>query len=128
MTIDISNFYLNLPLPQPEYIQINISNIPEEIINKYNLQEKATETGHGYIEANKGMYGLPQAGLIANKLLKKRLNKHGYRQSRIVPGLWKHDTRPIQFTLVVDDFGVKYVGKEHAIHLQQVLNEHYKLT
>jgi hypothetical protein len=81
-----------------------------------------------YIEANKGMYGIPQAGLIANKLLEKQLNKHGYRQSRIVPGLWKHDTQPIQFTLVVDDFGVKYVGKEHAIHLQQVLNKHYKLT
>jgi CheY-like chemotaxis protein len=53
--------------------------------------------------ATKGMYSLPQAGLIANKLLEKRLNKHGYRQSKLVPGLWKHDTRPIQFILVVDD-------------------------
>jgi hypothetical protein len=48
-----------------------------------------------YIEANKGMNRLPQAGLIANKLLEKQLNKHGYQQSRIVPGLWKHDTQPI---------------------------------
>jgi hypothetical protein len=125
MTMDISNFYLNSPLPRPEYIRINISDITEEIINEYNLREKATEAGHVYNEANKGMYGIPQAGLIANKLLEKRLNKHGYWQSRIVPGLWKHDTQPIQFVLVVDDFGVKYVGKEHAIHLQQVLNEHY---
>jgi len=31
--------------------------------------------------------------------------------------LWKHDTRPIIFSLVVDDFGVKYVGKENAPHL-----------
>ena len=61
-------------------------------------------------EANKGMYGLPQAGLIANQQLKKRLNEHGYHQRKLVPGLWKHDTQPIQFTLVVDDFGVKYVG------------------
>ena len=45
-----------------------------------------------------------------------------------MPGLWKHDWRPIQFTLVVDDFGVKYVGKEHALHLQQTLEEHYKVT
>jgi hypothetical protein len=105
--MDISNFYVSLPLPRPEYIKINISNIPEEIIDKYNLQEKATDTGHVYIKANKGMYGLPQAGLIANKLLEKRLNKHGYPQSRIVMGLWKHKTQPIQFTLVVDDFGVK---------------------
>ena len=57
------------------------------------------------------MYGLPQAGLLANELLEKRLNEAGYRQSKLklVPGLWKHDWRPIQFTLVVDDFGVKYV-------------------
>ncbi len=46
----------------------------------------------------------------------------------MVLGLWKHDTRPIQFTLVVDNFGVKYVGKEHAHHLKNTLEEHYKLT
>ncbi len=56
------------------------------------------------------------------------MNKHGYQQSKLVPGLWKHDTRPIQFTLVVDDFGVKYVGEEHAQHLKNTLEEHYKLT
>ena len=31
-------------------------------------------------------------------------------------------------TLVVDDFGVKYVGKEHALHLKAVLEEHYAIT
>ncbi len=46
----------------------------------------------------------------------------------MVPGLWKHDTQPIQFTLVVNDFGVKYVGEEHAHHLKNTLEEHYKLT
>ena len=74
------------------------------------------------------MYGLPQAGLIANQQLDKQLNKHGYQKSKLVPGLWKHDTQPIQFTLVVDDLGVKYVGKEHAVHLKNMLEEHYKLT
>jgi hypothetical protein len=128
MMMDISNFYLNLPLARPEYIKIKISDIPEEIINKYNLRNKVTESGHVHIEANKGMYGLPQAGLIANELLKKWLNEHGYCQSKLIPGLWTHDTWPIHFTLVVDDFGVKYVGKEHALHLYKVLEAHYKLT
>ena len=50
------------------------------------------------------------------------------RASWYLPGLWKHDTRPIQFTLVVDDFGVKYEGEEHALHLKQALEEHYKVT
>ena len=74
------------------------------------------------------MYSLPQSGLLTNKLLEKGLNKHGYRQSELVPRLWQHDTRPVQFTLVVDDFGLKYVGEEHANHLKQVLEEHYTLT
>ena len=69
------------------------------------------------------MYGLPQAGLLANELLEKRLNKRGYHQSKLVPGLWKHKWRPIQFTLVVDDFGVKYFGKEHALHLKSTLED-----
>jgi hypothetical protein len=128
MTMDISNFYLNSPLPRPEFICIKLSNIPEEIIIEYMLRERATSNGSIYIMATKGMYGLPQAGLIANKLLELRLNKHGYRQSKLVPGLWRHDTHPIQLTLVVDDFGVKYVGKEYALHLKHILKEHYQLT
>ena len=128
MTMDISNFYLNTPLPRPEFIRINLKDIPEEVIIEYNLKQKATSNGSIYIRAKRGMYGLPQAGLLANELLEKRLNKHGYHQSKLVPGLWKHDTRPIQFTLVVDDFGVKYVGEEHAKHLKATLEEHYKLT
>ena len=76
----------------------------------------------------KGMYGLPQAGLLAYELLEKRLNKNGYYQSKLVPGLWKHNTRPITFTLVVNDFGVKYEGIEHAKHLEAVLTQYYEVT
>jgi hypothetical protein len=81
-----------------------------------------------YIRARQGMYGLPQSGLLANKLLEKPLNKHGYKQNKLVPGLWKQDTRSIQFTLVVDDFGVKCISEEHANHLKQALDKYYKLT
>jgi len=63
--------------------------------------------------------------VLANKLLEKRLNRHGTNE---LPGLWRHDTRLIQFTLVVDNFGVKYINKDDAHHLQQVLEEHYKIT
>ena len=57
------------------------------------------------------MYSLPQLGLLANKLLEKRLNKRGYHQSKVVPGIWKHKWHLAQFTLVMEDFGVKYAGK-----------------
>ena len=84
--------------------------MPEEIIIEYKLRDLTTPDGNVYIKATKGMYGLPHAGLLANKQLEKRLNKHGYWhwQSKLVPGLWKHNTRPIHFTLVVNNFGVKY--------------------
>ena len=74
------------------------------------------------------MYGLPQAGILAQQLLKKLFNKHGYHQSTLVLGLWTHEWRPIKFTLVVDDFGVKYTGEEHAKHLMAVLNKDYTIT
>ena len=111
MTMDIANSYLMTLLSCPEYIHVSIKDIPDEIICEYNLQSIVTEDGMIYIEANRGMYGLPQAGLLANKLLEKQLNKHGYHQSKLVPGLWKDEWRPVQFTLVVDHFGVKYAGK-----------------
>ena len=128
MTMDISNFYLMTPLKRPEYIRIKLTDIPQEIIDEYKLMDKATPDGSIHIVASKGMYGLPQSGLLANELLEKRLNKGGYKQSKLVPGLWTHEWRPIQFTLVVDDFGVKYVGKEHAIHLQNTLKRDYAIT
>jgi hypothetical protein len=127
MTMNISNFYLVTPLHCAEFICIILSDIPNEVLEEYKLKEKANKNGNIYIRAKRGMCGLPQAGLLANKLLKKYLNKHGYQQSKLVSGLWKQDTRLIQFTLVVNDFGVKYIGKEHAQHLINELDEHYKL-
>ena len=67
------------------------------------------------------MYGLLESGFLSNEFLEKRLNKHGYHQSNLVPGLRKHITRTIQFTLVEDNFGVKYEGEEQAIHLKKTL-------
>ena len=29
---------------------------------------------------------------------------------------------------MVDDFGVKYMGEEHALHIKQTLEENYKVT
>jgi hypothetical protein len=72
------------------------------------------------------MYGLLQAGILAHRLLKQWLNEHGHPQSKVTLGLWKHALRPISFILCVNNFGVKYVGREHAKHLLQVLNMHYK--
>ena len=103
MTIDIANFYLNTPLTRLEYLKLKMRDIPDEIIKLYNIKEKETKDAVIYVAVKRGMYGLPQAGILAQQLLEKRLNKHGYHQSTLVPGLWTHEWRPIQFTLVVDD-------------------------
>ena len=116
------------PLKIPEYICIQVRDIPDEIITEYKLKEKTDAKGAVYIIANRSIYGLPQYVLLANKLLQKRHIKRRYHQSKLVPGLWKHEWRLVQFTLVIDNFGVKYVGEKHALHLKQTLEENYKVT
>ena len=122
---DISNFYLLTPLTRPEYAKVRLSDIPDEVIEEYNLREKATPDGWVYLKVTKGMYGLPQAGSLGHDLLESRLNKEGYYKSKIVPGLWKHKSRPLQFVLVVDDFGIKYIRDEDLDHLVKTLEKYY---
>ena len=124
LTADIKSFYLETPLDRFEYMKMSLDIIPQEFRDAYGLDAKA-KGGFVYMEIQKGMYGLPQAGILANKLLKKRLAKHGYFEMPHTPGLWKHISRPISFTLVVDDFGIKYVGKQHAQHLLNAIKEEY---
>ena len=73
------------------------------------------------MEIQKGMYGLPQAGRIANDKLKLHLSKFGYGPAPIAPGLWRHQTCPPQFLLVVDDFGIKYERQEGITHILDAL-------
>ena len=109
-----------------EYMKIPIDVFPPATMAQYNLHQH-THNGFVYLEVRKAIYGLPQAGILANQLLRKRLRPFGYYEVAHTPGLWKHVTRPIQFTLTVDDFGIKYDNKEHADHLIQALKTHYKL-
>jgi hypothetical protein len=80
------------------------------------------------MEIRKGMPGLKQAGRIANDQLTAHLAKSGYRPVPRKPSLWTHDHRPIHFALVVDDFGVIYVGKEHTMHFLQAWRTLYSVT
>lgn len=106
------------PLPQPEYMRLPIKLIPDETIQKYNLKE-IEEDGMVYLKIVKGMHGLSQAGKIANELLIKRMRTAGYHPCRFTPGLWRHMWRPVTFTLVVDNFGIKFKGEEHTTHLKK---------
>jgi hypothetical protein len=115
---DLKNFYLGTPLDRPEYV---------EFIDKYRLNAYA-HNGWVYFEITNGVYGLKQAGKLANDLLTTRLEAHGYHQCKTTPGLWRHRWHPVVFVLIVDDFGIEYVERRHADHLLAALKETYQVT
>ena len=78
MTIDIKDFHLNTPMSRYECMPLKLSNHPKNLFQQYNLVFKVTKYGYVYIEIRCGMNGFPQAGLPAQQLLKKRLNKKSY--------------------------------------------------
>ena len=127
MTIDIKDFYLGTPMERFEYVRIPVKYIPPDIMEQYNLAPLVKD-GHVMAEIRKGMYGLPQSGILAYNRLVAHLNNHGYFATANTPGLFRHRTRPVTFTLVVDDFGVKYVGDHHAQHLVDTLKSLYTVT
>ena len=74
-------------MERKEYMRMELKKFPEDVIKHYNLRELATNDGKLYVEISKGIYGLPQAGIIPQELLDDRLGKHGYSQNKYTPGL-----------------------------------------
>ena len=124
-TGDISNMYLGSDLPEAEYVRFKMFLIPSAFIEAYNLQQLATPDGYVYARVNKAWYGLKQAGKIAHDDLVQRLAAGGYKKAALVEGYFYHETRSISFTLVVDDFLIKYVKDEDLAHLRATIDAHY---
>ena len=74
---DIKDFYLNNVLPRSEYVRIPVRTLPQAIIDTYKLEPMIAD-GYVYVEVTKGMYGLPQAGRVANDALLPRLAEAGF--------------------------------------------------
>jgi hypothetical protein len=89
--------------PLKRFAMVRLSDIPDEIIKLYDLNKKATPDSWVYVRVSKGRHGIPQSGSLSHDLLEEHLNKEGYFQSCVVPGLWKNNTQKIQFVVVVDD-------------------------
>ncbi len=116
MCLDIKNFSLTAALEYYEYMKIPLTLFPAWIVEQYDLNKHALH-GFVHLEMRRAVWGLPQASILANKRLHRKLAPFGYHESENTPGIWYHESRPITFTLVVDDFGVKYVCKEVVQHL-----------
>ncbi len=121
-SIDLKNFYLDTPIPDPEYVQIKILDIPDDFIDKYKLTGQDQDEWI-YFKICQGCYGLPKAGILANDLLGSHLEAKGFYEVASTPGLWYHKWQPIQFCLIANHFGVEYVGLEHFNYFLGVLKK-----
>jgi hypothetical protein len=99
-------------------------------MQQYNLKAHVHARGKvdGVVfEITKGIYGLPQAGLVAQTRLNEHLAKHGYFPTRNTPCLYKHVSRGTFFTLIVDDFLVATKSDSDRDHFLDTLRELYKI-
>ena len=62
--LDLKDFYLNMPMEDPEFMTMKLSNLPEGVIQHYNLRSIVDKSGYVFLKISKGMCGLPCAGLI----------------------------------------------------------------
>jgi hypothetical protein len=116
-----------MPMVDPEYVCIKVTDIPKEFILEYDFARKEDHNRWIYFEIQRGYYSLPQAGILANDFLCGCLEKEGYYEAATVPGLWKHKWWPIQFFLIVNIFGVEYVVIKHFNHLLVVLQGYHQV-
>jgi len=110
-TIDIVDYYLGTDMPGPEYLKLYLDGYPPSLLVDLDLTQYAkydsTDRPYMYAAIVKTMPGLPQSGWLSQTRLIDHLGSGGYRQTS-TPMLFRHEERDIDFTLVVDDFGVKY--------------------
>jgi hypothetical protein len=107
--------------------EIPFALFPSWIVEQYNLAKHQKDVWI-YLEMRQAVWGLPQAGILVIKMLRRKLAPFGYYECVKTLGLWKHETRPLTFTLVVDDFGVKYKSKDDVDHLIASIKSTYKVT
>jgi hypothetical protein len=127
MCLDIKKFYLTAALECFEYMKMPLNLFPVWIIKQYDLTKHAKDRWV-HLEMQCAIWGLLQAGVLANKCLCRTLAPFGYYKCVKTPGLWYHEMHPITFTLVVDDFGVKFVDKADVDHLIAIIKTTYTLT
>ena len=108
-------------------MRFNINMVPQELIDLYDLQNKVTEDGWVYCEIHKAIYGLKESGKLASIKLKEFLAIEGYKPCRFTHELYKHKTKTITFSLVVDNFGVRYINKQDTDHPIMTLQKKYTI-
>ena len=127
ITLDLEDFYLFTDLERPEYMRMPIAFIPMSLRVELGM-DHLPDSSSILWEVNKGLYGMPQAGLLAQQELNKLLAANDYIASPTTAGLYTHRTRKIQFVVWVDDFLIKFKrgDRKDINHLLDVLSTKYK--
>jgi hypothetical protein len=71
MTLDLKDFYLMTPMKRYKYFCMKLDLFSQDIIDKYDLTSKVDHNRNVHCKIQRGMYGLPQAGIIAQELLEE---------------------------------------------------------
>lgn len=122
ITADASDFYLGSKLKRPEWMWIPISHMSEQTIEKHDLRQYV-HNKKILFQVNGTIYGHPASGHIAQNDLIEHLKKYDYTSTREVPCLFTHPTSGISFTLVVDDFGIKYTNDDNLKQFLSILQQ-----
>jgi hypothetical protein len=96
--------------------------------SKSNIMVKMVYKRYIHLEMQRAVWGLPQAGILAKKHRRCKLDPFGYYKHVNTLGLWYHESRPISLTLVVDNFGIKYKTKDDINHLIGAIKSTYTVT
>ena len=126
-TVDIVDYFLQSDvMPEAAYMFIHRDQLPPQTLLQFKDQLHFIHD-KVYVRINKGIYGLPQAAKLAQDKLVKHLTSHGYIQTS-TPYLFKHSDRNVFFTVVVDDFAVKYTHDADFEHFTNTLRATYDIT
>ena len=106
-------------------MRIPLKIVKQEIIYAYNLVIPVDNPGWIYMHIEKGMYGLKQSRIIANKELVKHMASFGYHPVQHTPGMWVHDKRNTIISLLVDDFCVHCSSMEDADYFLNAVRSKY---
>ena len=106
-----------------KYMHIPVLQIPVEFLNKHNLYSHIFYR-YIYVEIYKGMYSFQQASKLDNILLKTILVTFSYYETIFISSLLKHAHLPAQFTLVVDNFGIKCIRTFNFQTIPNIASSH----
>ena len=123
-TGDISNMYLMSDLINSEYVKFKVDLIPPRIIQFYKIQHLIHKR-YIYTKINKAWHGLKNSGCIAHDDLVQHLQKHRFVQAQKKMDC-SRTYRDISFTLVVDNFVLKFTNKQDCDYLIKIMREKYK--